>query len=163
MRNPGACNTFVDAMVFDANPELGARLRTLYDEQRIQLVVPYAQRDELFRPNTPPWVRQIAADQIFTIPTQRTPAETNLRRDIGRILQGNAAPGKHEADAEGVFEASKYGCYFVTEDNRILGKRDELSALTDIAIVNLNEYLEFVERFKAREGGDLHEIRHPRA
>ncbi|KWT64140.1 hypothetical protein APY04_3404 [Hyphomicrobium sulfonivorans] len=67
-------------------------------------------------------------------------------------MQGNAAPGRHAADASHISEASETGCaYFITNDKRILRKRDELASVlpATLAIVDLNEFFEIVDAFQS--------------
>lgn len=52
-----------------------------------------------------------------------------MKQAIWDVLTGNGKPEKMKADAEHVFEASKYGSYFITTDRRILDKRDDLSKI----------------------------------
>ena len=88
--------------------------------------------------------------EIHTLPVSRTAGEKATLCQIRAILRGNAQPGKHDADAEHLFEASKYGGgYFITHDRRMLDKRDELRQLIGVAlaIVTLEEFLAAYDRF----------------
>jgi len=71
-------------------------------------------------------------------------------------MRGNAAPGKHDADAFHVVEAAKYGGrHFITNDTRILRKKAEISELTGIDVVTPTEFLARYDAFDAEHrGGD---------
>lgn len=74
------------------------------------------------------------------------------RRRVAAVLQGNARPGKHAADASHLSEAAETGCaYFVTHDKRILDKREELRPALppSLEIVTLTEFFEVFDRFEA--------------
>jgi hypothetical protein len=72
-------------------------------------------------------------------------------------MRGNAAPGKHDADAFHVFEAAKYGGrHLTTNDKRILSKKAEISELAGIDVVTPTEFLEHYDSFDSQQrGGDL--------
>jgi hypothetical protein len=62
-------------------------------------------------------------------------------------------PGKHAADASHLSEAAETGCsYFITHDNRILNRRDELYAALPptLTIVTLEEFFDIYDTYKAR-------------
>ncbi|SFR20253.1 hypothetical protein SAMN04515673_11941 [Poseidonocella sedimentorum] len=60
------------------------------------------------------------------------------------LLRGNAKPGKHEADADHLFEAGKYGGgYFLTHDKRIHKLVDQIKKIIpSISVVTLKEFVE---------------------
>jgi hypothetical protein len=90
--------------------------------------------------------------QIFTLPVGRTTGELQTLGAIRSLLKGNAQAGRHDADAEHLFEASKYGGgYFITQDRRMLAKRGELRPLIGpaLAIMTLEEFLGAYDRFAA--------------
>ena len=60
------------------------------------------------------------------------------------ILTGQGKPENSAADARHVFEAQKYGSYFITTDARILKRAEELQAACDINIVLPREFLALV-------------------
>jgi hypothetical protein len=78
---------------------------------------------------------------VFTLDTNLTPDERRRKRTLHKILTGNGTPEKYEADAAHVFEAGKYGRYFITVDNRILAHRDELEAAGGAIVVTPTEWL----------------------
>jgi predicted nucleic acid-binding protein len=81
------------------------------------------------------------------IPDQRA-----ARQKVRAILQGNAKPGAHAADASHLSEAAETGCgYFITHDKRMLKKRTELHAVLppSLNIVTLEEFLEIFDAYGA--------------
>ena len=69
------------------------------------------------------------------------------------ILQGNAKPGRHAADASHLSEAAETGCaYFITHDKRILDKRSDLDAELphSLRIVTLAEFMEIFDHYDQR-------------
>ncbi len=70
---------------------------------------------------------------------------------VRAILQGNAGPHRHQADASHLSEAAETGCaYFITNDRRILKKRPELSVALPptLAIVTLAEFFDILDDFE---------------
>jgi predicted nucleic acid-binding protein len=84
---------------------------------------------EIEHPNTPSHVKTEAQSRIFTIQTSLIDAEYKMKQTIWDTLTGNGKPEKMKADAEHIFEAHKYGSYFITTDKRILEKREELTKI----------------------------------
>lgn len=78
---------------------------------------------------------------IFTIETTLTAGEVAQKHAIHALLTGNANPERHAADATHIFEAGKYIGYFITTDQRILRKRQELSRLSSATIVTPSKWL----------------------
>ncbi len=67
-------------------------------------------------------------------------------------MQGNAKPGKHEADADHLFEAAKYGGFFITEDDRVLERAGRLSDVLppSLTVVTLSDFLSIFDDWEAR-------------
>ena len=126
------------------------RVIALREANEINFVVPGSVRVETSHPNTPTNVQAAMLPEIHTLPVSRTAGEEATLYQIRAILRGNAQPGKHDADADHLFEASKYGGgYIITHDRRMLDKRDELRHLIGVAlaIVTLEEFLAAYDRF----------------
>jgi predicted nucleic acid-binding protein len=67
-------------------------------------------------------------------------------------MQGNADASTHAADASHLSEAIETGCgYFITHDNRILKKRNELRKVIPptLQIVSLAEFFQIVDDYDA--------------
>lgn len=90
--------------------------------------------------------------QIFSLPVELNSSERQLLNQIRGILQGNASPLKHDADARHIFNAAKYGGgYFITHDQRInQTKRRELETVlpTSLWIVTLSEFLGIYDHYE---------------
>lgn len=160
MLHPRYCNTYLDANALDSGDvvrnALVDRFKRLEESGAIGVAIPHSVHTEVLNPHTPANVQSSMLAEIHTLPTQRTPNEHDTLANIRRILQGNAEPGKHAADAEHLFEASKYGggC-FITHDQRMLKKRDELEPyIAPHKIVLLGEFLRIYDKFAAEEAGD---------
>jgi len=122
--DPRKCPVAIDANALDRDGSdhdaLVDRLLGLASAGAINLIVPKGVRLEISNPNTPAHVQEAALPKIFTIGVGLNSDEQRRKRIIESELQGNARPGKHAADADHLFEAAKYGGYFITHDDRIL-------------------------------------------
>lgn len=151
--DPRICNIHVDANALDGDgglrDALVARFLSLVESDEINLVTPASVRREVSHPRTPADVQAAILPRIYTMNVSRTAGEVSKLGEIRKVLRGNATSGKHDADAEHLFEASKYGAYFITEDQRILRKRAELRPIIGPAlqIVTLDEFLAQYDRF----------------
>jgi hypothetical protein len=153
--DPRRVNVLFDANAFDgvgpddANVD---RLIVLGRSRKINLVTPWSVRTELQNLRTPTSVQDAALPQIFSYIVGETAGEQDLYRRIRGILQGDAARGKHDADARHVTEAAKYGGYFITHDRRITHtKRQALEAVLppSLWIVTLAEFLAIFDDYEA--------------
>jgi len=108
------------------------------------LNISHSNLKEIDHPNTPNWVKIEANKLIYSIQIGLTNEEIKLKTEILKILTGNGKPEKNGKDAEHVFEASKYGRYFITTDKRILNKKKELEDLCSVIILKPSEFLEIL-------------------
>ena len=143
--NPSKGNIFLDANTFDYVDHENRLIEILFalqDQQKLNLVISGKVREEVLHPRTPSKIRDLAEVQIFSLRTQLMSTEVGRLEKIKAIMQGNATSGKHDADAQHIFDASKYGgSYLLTHDKRILSKRLELqSLLSPLQIVTLEEF-----------------------
>ena len=148
--DPRRTNTFLDSCAFDpkVEPEHGAaqKIRSLRRAGGISILLAHSTQKEVEHPNTPADVKAEAADMIYTISTDLTPAETERRARIHRAMTGDGNPARYKADAHHIFEAGKYGGgYFVTTDKRILDRKSELEAISGAVIVKPTEWLAIYE------------------
>ena len=131
--DPRKVNVAIDGNALNrdgsARDALVDRLLELSDTGRVNLIVPKGVRAEILDPCTPTHKQEAALPRIFSIAVGLNSDEERRHRVIEQELQGNAKPGKHAADADHLFEASKYGGYFVTHDQRILRKAGGLGAV----------------------------------
>ncbi len=161
MRNgldPRICNITLDANAVDRDGGLHDgfvdRLLNLRQAGKINFVIPGSVRGEVQHPNTPTNIKSAVLPEIFSTGVSRTAGEHATLRQVRALLRGNAAPGKHDADAFHLCEAAQKcgGGYFITHDRRMLERREELRPLLGPAfrIVTLCEFLETYDEFAAR-------------
>ena len=143
--DPSITNNFLDSCAFDPKyaPEDSASLELfeLYKKGKVLLQIAHSTQKEIEHPNTPAWVKTEAQNLIFTIQVQLTPNEVAILRKIESILAGNGKVENIAQDARHVFEAQKYGSYFITTDTRILDRTEALRKSCGVAIVKPSEFL----------------------
>jgi hypothetical protein len=155
--DPRICPVAIDANALDrdasARDNLVDRLLGLSSAGTINLIVPKRVREEIQHPQTPAHVQEAALSKLFTIPVGLNLDEQRRKRIIEQELQGNARPGKHMADADHLFEAAKYGGYFITHDQRILTKAGRLGEVLppSLTVVTLIEFLAIFDDYVARD------------
>ena len=151
-RHPGPrwVNIFVDSCAFDPkySPEdkASTELFELSKAGKISLIVAHSNQKEIDHPNTPAWVKREAQSRIYTLETSLTDGERRIKGLILDILTGNGKPEKMRQDADHVYEASKYGSYFVTTDVRILKNEKELFELCTVTILKPSKMLEIYKQ-----------------
>jgi len=153
--DPRICNISIDANALDRDgtdrDTLVDRLLALYEAGTINLILPKGVRVEIANPNTPAHV-QDAAPKIFTIGVGLNSDEQRRKRIIEAELQGNAKLGKHAADADHLFEAAKYGGFFITHDERILKRAGRLGEVLppSLTVVTLADFLAIFDNWEAK-------------
>ncbi|MDA8161567.1 MAG: hypothetical protein M0022_01480 [Desulfobacteraceae bacterium] len=151
--NPLIANVFLDSCALDPkyHPEDNAsmELYDLYDHGELVLHIAHSTQKEIDHPNTPVCVKRIANTCLFTCKVQNIEEEIKRKEAILKILAGNGNPDAMRSDAEHVFEASKYGSYFVTTDARILNKRAELQHFCGVIILRPSEIMGIIREYKA--------------
>jgi len=121
--------------------DAATKILELANAERISIITTYGVIDELSHPSTPQRVKDISARMIFTICTERTQEEEQKFQKIHDEMTGDGKPEKYAADANHIFEAGKYGRYFVTNDERILKRREKLNQLSGVFIVRPSEWI----------------------
>ena len=144
--DPRRASNFLDSCAFDPKytPEDAAarQIRELGGNGVVNLLLAHSIQKEIEHPNTPQDVKREAQGMIYTLETSLTQEERKRKANIHSILTGNGKPEKYKADATHVFEAGKYGGYFITTDQRILCKRQELSRVCSATIFTPSEWLQ---------------------
>lgn len=153
--SPWLTNNFIDSCAFDPkyDPEdkAATEIFCLYQEKKLGIIIAHSTQKEIEHPNTPSWVKKEAGGLIFTLNLLLTLEENALLRNIEKALAGN---GKHKniiQDARHVFEAQKYGSYFVTTDYRLLKKTHEIQKLCGVKILLPSEFLAIVQHYSQEE------------
>ena len=155
--DPRICPVAIDANALDrdgsARDDLVDRLLGLSSAGTINLIVPKRVREEIQNPRTPAHVQDAALPKLFTIPVGLNSDEQRRKRIIEQELQGNARPGKHMADADHLFEAAKYGGYFITHDQRILIRAGRLREVLppSLTVVTLVDFLAIFDDHATRD------------
>lgn len=139
-RPPRYTHSFIDSCAFNpSGPEESASRRVIAKWPNI--IVAHSVQKELEHPHTPGDVTQMSRAFIYTIETDLTPELLGKRDEIRALIQGNAKPGKHKGDADHLFELYKHGGgYFVTTDERLLGRSEELFKKYFITTIRPSEY-----------------------
>jgi hypothetical protein len=146
--DPRICNIALDANALDLNGSakdaLVTRFRQLVAEGKLVVVLGGGVRGEVQHPNTPANVQADMLPRIFNLQAVLNASQQEVRRQVTMILQGDAQPGKHAADASHLSEAAETGCgYFITHDLRvILKKRVALARVLppSLTIATLTEF-----------------------
>jgi hypothetical protein len=151
--NPLITNVFLDSCAFDPkyHPEdFSSRvIYKLYESGKLILHITHSNQKELEHPNTPSWVKKLAGTLIFSYNVPLVDEELAPKKAILKILAGNGSPERMREDAEHVFNASKYGSYFVTTDVRILKRQEELRRLCSIHVLKPSEMIEIIKSYEA--------------
>jgi hypothetical protein len=146
--NPWIANSFLDSCAFDPKyePEASSAIEIfrLHEEQDLPILLAHSVTKEIEHPNTPRWVKNKAGEQIFTLQVGLSPEEIKRKARIHAALTGNGDPANHAQDANHIFEAQKYGSYFITTDARILKKAVEIQTFCPAVILRPSEFLSIV-------------------
>ena len=150
--NPEVVNILLDSCAFDPKygPEdvASAEIFRWCEESRLTLMIAHSTQKEIEHPNTPSWVKHEASYRVPTMPTELNQDERHQLQAILETLAGNGVPENFTQDAQNVFEAGKYGPYFVTTDKRILNKAAQLHDLCGALVVKPSRLLEIREMYK---------------
>jgi hypothetical protein len=152
--DPRRCNIGHDANALDRNGNNDAlvdRFMRLVESGGLNVVVAGGVRDEVQHPHTPGAVKAAVLPRIFNLRPGLISEQRAARARVAAILQGNAKPGAHAADASHLSEAAETGCaFFITHDKRILKKRDELvpALPPTLQIVSLEEFLKILDAYE---------------
>ena len=146
--NPWFTNSFLDSCAFDPkyHPEdlAATELFRLHQTEHLGILLAHSNQKEVDHPNTPAWVKTKAVGLIYTTSVALTPGEKSRFTKIHTILTGNGKPENVTDDARHIFEAQKYGSYFVTTDERLLKRADEIRAECGVDILRPSQFLELV-------------------
>ena len=146
--DPRKANIGLDANALNRNgtdqDRLVERFCQLVHDRVLKIVVAGGVRNEIQNPRTPSHKKAAILPRIFNyLRPESTEPWRAQRRSVRIILQGNARPNRHAADASHLCEAAETGCsYFITRDRRILRKRSELHEVLppSLTIVTLKEF-----------------------
>jgi hypothetical protein len=147
--DPRRANISIDGNVFNRgagheSDSLIDRLEQLEADGTINFVMAGGIRDEVLNPATPARKQEAVQTKIFNLRPGLNSDQRKARGEVAAVLQGNAKPETHAADASHLSEAAETGCcYFITHDERIIKKRSELAVALPptLQIVTLREFL----------------------
>ena len=147
--NPFYQPVYFDSCAFDGGSEAeqvaSVNARELFEGNDGIINIVHSVMKEIDYPNTPQWVKDIVNESIFTIEVELTPQEKTELKDVERIIVGNGNLEKRKPDCRHVFEAQKYGRYFVTTDNGILNHANAVKKrFSTLFIVKPSEFLDIV-------------------
>ncbi|MCH8322534.1 MAG: type II toxin-antitoxin system VapC family toxin [Proteobacteria bacterium] len=151
--NPFIFNNFIDGMLLNDGEDkfsLIEEIKERFKSSDIDFMLPYSVKAEIEHPNTPSYIRDRAANFLYTVPVNLVGHEREFLAKITKIIQGNAKSGRHERDAYHLFECDKYGGgYFLTQDSRLLRKADEIggSGLIELLVISPRDFLAKLEQF----------------
>lgn len=149
--NPLRTNNFIDSCAFDPKyePEYSASVEIfrLLQHGKLLIHIAHSTQKETDHPNTPDWVKREARNLIYTIDVSLTSDEIDKLKEIEAILAGNGKIENILQDARHVFEAQKYGSYFITTDSRILNRFRALHSACGLLILKPTEFLSLVKDF----------------
>jgi len=149
--DPARTNIFIDSCAFDPkySPEDKAsqKIFGIYESGKILLTISHSTLKELQHPNVPNEVKREAQSKIYTINVQLVQEELQLKEKILDVLAGNGKRENMTQDADHIFEAQKYGKFFVTTDKGILKKKVELNQLCGVIVILPSEILSLIESY----------------
>lgn len=154
--SPLITNNFIDSCAFDPKyePETSASVKIfgLSEGTDLLLQIAHSTQKEIDHPNTPNWVKQKAREFIFTLQVQLTSNETKILREIESTLAGNGKVENIAQDARHIFEAQKYGTYFITTDGLILRRADALRKRFGVQVLKPSDFLALTKKHLAAKG-----------
>ena len=148
--SPLIVSSFIDSCAFDPKyePEASAssEIFKLSEGENFVLEIAHSTQKEIEHPNTPDWVKALAGGLGYSINVPLTPNEKTLLNDIEVMLAGGGKIENIKQDAWHVFEAAKYGHYFITTDKRILARATALLDRSDLNVWLPSEFLASLKR-----------------
>ena len=158
--NPFYHQVYFDSCAFDGGNEseqkASLEVRKIFKDNGGNVNIVHSVVKEIEYPNTPQWVQDIAVQSIRTVEIPLIQQELDELKEIQNIIIGNSSLKKREADCMHVFEAQKYGRYFVTTDRGIFKHAPTIRKRFSLVILKPSEFLEIVkENITNRSSCDL--------
>jgi hypothetical protein len=142
-------SVYFDSCAFDGGnvleQEASLKARELFEGNERYIEILHSVVKEIDFPNTPQWVKSEATDLIYTIEVELTQLELERLRQVENLVVGNGSIDKMRSDCRHIFEAQKYGRYFITTDKRILKKAGEIKSNFGLCVIKPSEFLETLE------------------
>lgn len=149
--NPFLQPAFFDSCAFDGGDKneqaASFEVRALFEKNGGLINILHSVKKEVDYPATPQWVKDIAREYLYTLEVPLNSQEQKDLHDIESIVVGDGNLEKRRADCRHVFEAQKYGRYFVTTDKGILKHSGALKVrLSTLFVVAPSAFLEIVKQ-----------------
>ena len=149
--NPFNQPVYFDSCAFDGGDEreqhASIKARKIFEENGGIINIVHSVMEEIEDSYTPQSVKGIANNSIYTIEVELTQQEEADLKDVEAIIVGNGNLEKRKADCRHVFEAQKYGRYFVTTDKCILKHGNAIKKrFSTLFIIKPTEFFEIVEQ-----------------
>lgn len=155
--DPFFSNNFADANILNdvADGEDAAinEIVELVQTAEITLLLPYSVQRELQSARTPAHVQRAASLFPFSMEVQLTEGERHLYRDLVDRVKGDAEEKNIAPDLFHVYEAAKYGGYFVTRDKRLLARGAAIASILEVEVVTPSTFLDRVAQARRRDAG----------
>lgn len=146
--NPFDNFIFYDSCAFDGGDlkqqEASLKVQKILESKGTKIILMHSVAGEIKNSKTPEWIREKEIRSLQTVKLPLTEAEQLKLLDIQNIIVGNGSVKQRHADCVHVFEAQKYGGYFVTTDEGIYKHADVIQAKYGLNIVSPDEFLEIV-------------------
>jgi hypothetical protein len=157
--NPWISNNFLDSCAFDPKYSLedkaAIEIFRLNKEEELLIIIAHSTQKEIEHPNTPNWVKCEAANLLYTLKISLPPDERTLLLRIEEAIAGEGKVANIDQDARHIFEAQKYGSYFITTDKRLLRKGPLIRSICRVYILKPTEFLNLVRSYKQSDKEDL--------
>ena len=145
--DPLYSNTFIDSNILNeiAGEEEGAirEIVAAADQGEIVVLLPYSVCEEVARPSTPSYVKDVVKLFVYSIEVPLTDRERTSRRDFVEMNRGNAKPENIDADLLHVWESAKNGGgHFITRDKRLIARASGIAKLLQIEVIDPIAFLE---------------------
>lgn len=144
--NPFSVNISIDANILDevadGEDESVSEIVCLHERGELVVMLPHSVLNELNNPHTPAHVRRAAEIFLFS---ERVELNGNERASLTRLLEsarGAASPENIDADLLHVWEAAKYGGYFITRDKRLLARAKKLPSDLQLEVVTPSQFVD---------------------
>ncbi len=139
---------FYDSCAFDGGDlkqqEASLKVQKILESNKVKIILMHSVVSEIKNSKTPEWIRRKEIRSLKTVKLPLTEAEQLTLLDIQNIIVGNGSAERRRADCVHVFEAQKYGGYFVTSDEGIYKHADVIQAKYGLNIVSPDGFLKIV-------------------
>ena len=159
--NPLLRPVFFDSCAHDGGDKIeqaaSNKARELFEQHGRKINILHSVEKEINHPATPQWIKDLSRQTCHTIEMPLNDQEQETLRAIELIITGDGNLEKRRVDCRHVFEAQKYGAYFVTTDKDILKHCDTIKKRFTVPIVMPSQFLEIVKQYVVKSPDELFE------